>query len=230
MDKLFVDHSYVSEARIEGWSQNTSLINRHAITIVLKTLNQLYCSALDLGKQILMNQIELNEDALRKIYVRASRLYLSDCMLFMAMQTENDDLFCQSKDSEDWLMIQKHSELIEMSDNDMVLIDSCKNIQKVISLGNACVSKSLIHDGTLKKVVNSGIYATYYLFNSTKRDEQSDYFASNPDFQLISTVWNVLESPKMKTLVNPFLPEITINHCVFIPMLDRIMTLENFSN
>ena len=82
-----------------------------------------------------------------------------------------------------------------MSDNDMALIDSCKNIQKMVALGNAFVSRSYIHEGTFKKLVNSGMYATYYFFNVTKWVEQSEYFASNPDFSMATTVWNMVDSP-----------------------------------
>jgi len=87
------------------------------------------------------------------------------------MQVSEDDIFFRYSD--DFKLIEDHTEVIRCGKSDIDLIKSVLKIQKFVALGSAIVSKSHLHESRAKQMLYRGWFQTYYFFNETKRVEES---------------------------------------------------------
>lgn len=67
-------------------------------------------------------------------------MFLSDWIYFLAMTVEEGDLFFNY--SKDFKLIEQNTEIIHCGRSDRDLIKSVKNIQKLVAIGSATLSKS----------------------------------------------------------------------------------------
>jgi hypothetical protein len=54
----------------------------------------------------------------------------------------------------------------------------------------------------LKKGAMTLTYLSVYFFAGSKRENQSKFFAANPDVETSAMIWNLLDDVKIKTIFN----------------------------
>ena len=96
-----------------------------------------------------------------------------------------------------------------------------------VCTGLAGISKGSTYDDGLKKGAMTLTYLSVYFFVGSKRENQSKFFAANPDVETSAIIWNLLDDIKIKTVFNRFLPKLAMAKRVLVPKLDTRITLEN---
>ena len=75
--------------------------------------------------------------------------------------------------------------------------------------------------------VKKGFYATYFLLSKKERQKNNELYLANPDLELAREVWNLMENQTIMTIMEVGLPSIQINHKIYVPMIDTLITKEN---
>ena len=99
-----------------------------------------------------------------------------------------------------------------------------------VCTGLAGISKGSTYDDGLKKGAMTLTYLSVYFFAGSKRENQSKFFAANPDVETSAMIWNLLDDVKIKTIFNRFLPKLNLTKRVRLQKLDTIITLKNIEN
>lgn len=99
-----------------------------------------------------------------------------------------------------------------------------------VCTGLAGISKGSTYQDGLKKNAMTLTYLSVYYFIGSKRENQSKFFAANPDVETSAMIWNLLDDKKIKTILNRFLPNLSTAKRVKVPKLDTKITLENIES
>ena len=73
-------------------------------------------------------------------------------------------------------------------------------------------------------------YFSFYFFVSNKRDNQSQFFAANPDVETSAQLWNLLDDFWVKSVNELFHRKVEVVQVIRVPKLDTPITLENIDN
>ena len=99
-------------------------------------------------------------------------------------------------------------------------------MMSMICLGVSFISRGGKSSNQFTRFLSKSMYATYYMFASKRRHQQSKYFYSNPDMRISKQLYNMTDSKFLKMVYNLALPKIQTNVKIYIPMLDKDVTLE----
>jgi len=79
----------------------------------------------------------------------------------------------------------------------------------MVILGNASVSKGFTgFSATPMKIIGTGWYMAYYFFNKKRAKTQSLKFSINPDLEINKTIWNLMDTKGIKSLLKLTMPSI----------------------
>ena len=93
----------------------------------------------------------MTDVAMRKLQVAFTKVFLSDWIYFIAMLVSERDIFFHYSD--DFRIIEEHTEIIHCGRSDHELIKSIKQIQNFLALGFSSTSKSEHHESNAKKMI-----------------------------------------------------------------------------
>ena len=147
------------------------------------------------------------------------------------MNAPLDELFYQERESQDWNKFNEICQSVNSIDSEERLAKVYRELQFLISLGHASYAGKTKGSNIITQGLYSGAYASFFLmFNKECQARYEMQAWSVDDGAQIFDFWHQLDDENLKDVFQLYLPPIKLNHLIYIPMHDDVLTVDNIDD
>ena len=164
----------------------------------------------------------------RKFVVDYLQLDDFSTVLYAAFQAPDDDIFYQSRDSDDWKLLDQHTKMYEIENQEKYQWQLRFLMNSIVATGSAAF-KMMEEESLVKKGWSGITHGAYYRVMKEEGSAQFRYWIAENrhDYKKMLTFFNIQNESKMvKQSSKIVLDSIKVNQIIYVPMLSKIFDME----
>ena len=147
------------------------------------------------------------------------------------MRADLNDIFYKDPNSQEWKTYNSILEVTSGIESEERLLKVYRELQFLIALGNASYAGKQQGQNIITQGFYSSVYASFYLINNKQCRDRYELQSWKVDDQSnVFNFWHQLDDQNLKEIYTIVQPPIKVNHLIYIPMIDQVITILNVTD